>query len=265
MIKGLIRCADCNEVIPNYEGYELTQARSLPGVEWSDADLLSAKNFLRLHSRHKTEELIVDPETCISEKPAYEPLGQTYFLAATGEKRFLIRRTKKALDQPAFYELVPGQLKISNLSLVVQKEALRREMAGSRRFPPRLKEKISRFIHAFQEEVEQIRPEEFEAEAEQIEPGESASQAFGSLKESRWERVLERCEKEFDAAEIQALRGFIEENRSPSDVLGVQIHRRVSVISRVGQGASDLEKTREAEPEEAAEEAAVKKSAKSRR
>ncbi|MGA2956940.1 MAG: hypothetical protein ABSF48_14610, partial [Thermodesulfobacteriota bacterium] len=100
MIKNLIRCATCNQVIPNYGGYELTQAKSLPGVDWSNADLASAKEFLRTHSGHPLEELFVEADSCISEKPVYEPLGVIYILARKAKQKFLIRRTKIALDQP---------------------------------------------------------------------------------------------------------------------------------------------------------------------
>jgi hypothetical protein len=78
MIKKLISCSACNQVILNYEGYGVTQAQSLPGVEWSKADLASAKEFLRTHSGHPLEELSVETDSCISEKPIYEPLRVTY-------------------------------------------------------------------------------------------------------------------------------------------------------------------------------------------
>ena len=42
MIKALIRCADCNQVFPDYKGYEVVRG-SIPGVEWSDADLVRGR------------------------------------------------------------------------------------------------------------------------------------------------------------------------------------------------------------------------------
>ena len=115
MIKKLIRCTACNQVIPNYEGSELTRSKSLPGVEWSNADLATAKKFLRLHSGHRLEELLVEENSWVSQKPSYEPLRESYCFASNAERKFLIRRTKAALDQPAFYEILPGRLTESRI------------------------------------------------------------------------------------------------------------------------------------------------------
>jgi len=62
VIKKLIRCATCNQVIPDYSGYELARAQSLLGVEWSNADLAGAKKFLRTHFGHPLEELVVEED-----------------------------------------------------------------------------------------------------------------------------------------------------------------------------------------------------------
>jgi len=104
IIKKLIRCSTCNQVIPDYEGYGVTQDKSLPGVEWSNADLAKAQEFLRTHSGHTLEELSIESDSLTSEKPDYEPIRITYFLASNSHRRkFLIRRTRKALDQSLSY------------------------------------------------------------------------------------------------------------------------------------------------------------------
>ena len=234
MIKNLIRCVVCNQVIPNYGGYELTRTKSLPGVDWSNADLASAKEFLRTHSGHPLEELIIEVDSWISEKPAYEPLRVTYILAGNAERKFLIRRTKTALDQPASYEIIPGKLKISNVSLEIPEDDLRRQIAAEEGFSLLLKRKMEKFIEAFREETAGISPEDFEEEAEAIEDGETFSYAYGSLKEDRWERILNRCGQYFKDSELKAVRRFIDENRNPSGVLSIQIQRHISVISLIG-------------------------------
>ena len=114
MIKNLIVCTVCNQVIPNYQGYELTQANNLPGVEWSEADLASAKDFLRTHLGHKLEEISVEEGSWVSEKPSREPLRVSYGYAGKDGKKLLLRRTKSALDQPASYEIIPGRMAIFN-------------------------------------------------------------------------------------------------------------------------------------------------------
>ena len=130
MIKKLIRCSKCNQVIPIYEGSSVAQDQSLPGVEWSNADLAKAKEFLRTHSGHLLEELSIESDSLTSEKPDYEPIRVTYILASNSRRReFLIRRTRTALDQSASYEIIHGKLKLSNAALKIQEYELRKQIA----------------------------------------------------------------------------------------------------------------------------------------
>jgi hypothetical protein len=266
MIKKLIRCSTCNQVIPNYEGYAVTQAQSLPGVEWSDADLAKAKEFLLTHSGHPLEELSVEMDSLISEKPAYEPIGVTYIFASKADRKYLIQRTRKELDQPAFYEIIPGKLKLSNASLRIQEYDLRKQIATEKGFSLLLKRKMEKFIEAFRDEMAGISAEDFEGEAEAIEEGETTLIAFGSLKDSHWERILNRCGRFFKESELMLIRRFIDENRNPLDVLSIQIQRRISIISLVEgeavQGIPEIDKTGmalESEPDAIAEKKTLTK------
>ena len=235
MLKKLIRCTSCNQVIPNYEGCELTRAKSLPGVEWSDADLASAGEFLRTHFGHTLEELLVEEDSWVSEKPSYEPLRVSYCLAGNAGQRFLIRRTKSDLDQPASYEIVPGRMKISNVSLKFQESDLRKQIVAEKGFSSLLKERMEKFIQVFRDEIPRISPKKVEEETEEIYDGEGCTLAYAGLNNSRWERILNRCRLYFDKSELKVLRRFIDENRNPPDVLSIQIERRISIIPLAGE------------------------------
>ncbi len=265
MIKKLIRCSKCNQAIPNYEGYAVAQAQSLPGVEWSDADLVKAKEFLLAHSGHPLEELSIETDPFISEKPAYEPMRETYILASKGDRKFLIRRTRKDLDQPAAYEIIPGRLKVSNVSLKIQEYDLRRQVDAEKGFPLLLKRKMEKFIEAFRDEMAGISAEDFDREAEAIEERETSLIAYGSLRDFRWQRILTRCRRYFKESELSLLRKFIEENRDPPDVLSIQIQRRISVISLAEgespegvQGREEIGMAVEAEPNSVSERRVLK-------
>ena len=249
MIKKLIRCTACNQIIPNYEGHELTRAKSLPGVEWSNADLATAKKFLRLHSGHRLEELLVEENSSVSQKPSYEPLRESYFFASNAERKFLIRRTKAALDQPAFYEILPGRLKVSNASLKIQEKDLRKQIAVEEGFSPLLKERMKRFVQVFRDEIAGISPEKVEEETKDIEEGEYSTLAYVGLTDSCWTRILNRCRLYFDESELQALGRFVDENRNPPDVLSILVERQISIISlaeaETGLGLQEKKETEE--------------------
>ena len=250
MIKKLIRCTACNQVIPNYEGSELIRAKSLPGVEWSNTDLIVAKEFLILHSGHRLEELLVEENSWVSQKPPYESLRKSYFLASNAERKFLIRRTKAALDQPAFYEILPGRLRISNVSLKIQEDDLRKEIAVEEGFSPLSKERMERFIQVFRDEIARISPEKVEEETKDIEEGECSTLAYVGLNNSRWAKILNRCHLYFDESELQALGRFVDENRNPLDVLSILVERQISIIplaeAEPGLGLQEKKETEEA-------------------
>jgi hypothetical protein len=249
MIKKLLRCAACNQVVPNYDGFELARAKSLAGVEWSNADLVRGKDFLISHPGHPLEELFIDAETRISERPSYEPIRVTYFLASNGDRNFLIRRTKTALDRPVSYEVIPGKLQVSNVALLIQEDDLRKQIASDPELSALPREKVQKFIEAFRAEAAGIDLEDFGEEAEEIEEGESSLLAFGSLKESSWERILGRCRRDLEESDLHTFRRFITENRAPSDVLALQIQRRISTISLVAaEPALGLQENKEAGP-----------------
>jgi hypothetical protein len=239
MIEKLIRCTRCNQVIPSWGSLGGPDKSSFfPGVEWSDEDLENQKEFFYCHGEHPLEELLVDPDTYISDKPSYEPNKVSYFEASNGKERFLIRRAKEGLDRPALYQLIPGKLQVSNVSLKIQEEALRKQMSALNGFTPLPQEKIQKFVQAFQEEVESIAPEKFAEEAETIQEGETSLLAYGSFTEAHWENVLQRCQKDFQKVEIVQIKKFISENRQPADVLSLLIKRKVSILAPISELAN---------------------------
>jgi hypothetical protein len=172
----------------------------------------------------------VNTDTYISDKPSYESVKVSYFEASNGQQSFLIRRTKPALDEPAIYQLIPGKLLVSNVSFNIQEEALRKQMAARNGSAPLTEEKIQKFIRAFQDEVEALGPEKLTAEVEVAEEGETPLLSYGIFKEARWEKILRRCAKDFEKADLNKIRQFIDENSQPDDVLSLLVKRKVSIF-----------------------------------
>jgi hypothetical protein len=231
MIEKLMRCTKCDQVIPHPTDFgDFEKSSLLPGVEWSAADLERQKEFFSCHGEHPVEELRVNPDTCISDKPSYESVKVSYFEASNGQQSFLIRRTKPALDQPAIYQLIPGKLLVSNVSFNIQEEALRKEMATRNGSAPLTEEKIQKFIRAFRDEVETIGPDRLSEEVDVAGEGETPLLSYGIFKEAHWENILRRCALDFDNADLNKIRQFIDENSLPDDVLSLLVERKVSIF-----------------------------------
>ena len=52
---------------------------------------------------------------------------------------------------------------------------------------------------------------------------------YGSLSDARWERVLHRCENDFQPSELKLIEKFIRENRQPGNVLDLQIKKTILI------------------------------------
>jgi hypothetical protein len=232
MIEKLIRCIQCNQVIPRWGSDGNSMGSDFfPQVEWSTEDFNHQKNFHESHAHHTIEELSVDSDTWVSEKPGYEPMKVSYFEAGNGRERFLIRRTKNALDQPAFYELIPGKLQVSNVALKIQEKDLANQMSRRNGTPPWPEDKIKKFIELFREEVASIPVNKSGNEIETMHEGETPLLAYGTLKESHWEKLLQRCEKNFPDSDLEKIKKFIQANKQPDHVLALQIQREISIVT----------------------------------
>jgi len=230
VVEKLIRCTQCNKVIPRYDRFgDFGETPDLEGVEWASDDLDGQKEFLEHHGGHVLEELLVDRETTVSDRPAFEPCRVTYVEAGNGKEKFLIKRIKEGYDRPAFYELIPGQIRVAEISLEIQEEEIRKEIEwlnGSLSLPA---EKVGKFIEAFREEVRGIPPEKWREEMEMTFPGETSLLSYGSIRASHWESILHRCENDFKDSELEVIGRFIRDHREPGNILDLRIKNKISI------------------------------------
>jgi hypothetical protein len=231
MVEKLIRCRQCNQVMPVdriFAGGDLPAA--LPGVVWSDEDTTFRREFVFAHGNHPQEELRIDPETIFSEKPGIEPVKISYCEASNGSQKFLIKRTKPGLEHPARYEILPGQMEISAVAIQIQDADIRRQVAADRTLPLLSPERISEFLAAFSEEIAAIHPHHFLDAAAATAEGDSPRFVYASLNQERWEKILGKCARNFQPAELDWIREFIRNHGAAGEVLSLVVYRRVSFL-----------------------------------
>ena len=230
MVEKLLRCTRCNKVIPKFGPLgDFGGSSLLPGVEWSSEDLDGQKEFSRHHQGHLLEELSIDPETFICDKPCHEPMKVVYVEASNGKQRFLIKRTRKSLDRPAIYEMIPGKIQAAAVSVEIQEDHIRKQISWLNGSFPLSGEKTKKFIEAFREEIKGISPGDLLEEIEPTLPQETSLLTYGCLSEARWERVMHRCENDFQRPELELIERFIRDNRQPEEVLGLQIKKTITI------------------------------------
>ncbi len=228
MIKSLIRCIPCNAVIPDLAGLSEYKKSFLPGVECSPEDLDRQRDFSQFHHGHQKEKLHLIPDSHFAAGDEPGGMKVSFFEAGNGRERFLIRRTKPGLGHPAVYEIVRGRLRVHTQSLNIQEEDLRKQISLGNGYAPLTQDKVEKFIKVFREEIKTIPPEKARQELE-IEEGNDSPLAFGTLKQVRWDHILQRCKEDFGDDDLVKIRKFIDLNNGPDDVLALRVEQKISV------------------------------------
>lgn len=231
MVEKLLRCSQCNQVIPIYgEFIEMDDNAHLPGVIWADDDRRTKEEFFRNHNGHALEELTVDFETYVSDKPSFELIKVSYFEATNGRERFLIKRSRERFDQPAHYEIIPGKLKISNVACEILEGELRGQLGRLNGSCQLAEEEINSLIKALQEELRNISPEEFFQEIEIVEEINTPLTLLGTFKDKHWQNIVQRLQNYLPQDAFTRILDFLEKNRLLKEIAPLFIQREMSFL-----------------------------------
>ncbi len=231
MVEKLLRCSQCNQVIPIYgEFIEMDDNAHLPGVIWADDDRKIKEEFFRNHNGHALEELTVDFDTYVSDKPSFELIKVSYFEATNGRERFLIKRSRERFDQPAHYEIIPGKLKISNVACEILEGELRRQLGRLNGSCQLAEEEINFLIKALQEELRNISPEEFFQEIDIVEEIDTPLTLLGSFKDKHWQNIVQRLQNYLPQDAFMRILDFLEKNRLLKEIAPLFIQREMSFL-----------------------------------
>jgi hypothetical protein len=223
MMKTLIRCIDCNEVI------NMTEEDFTPYYTWYEGELQEyeandREAFDRTHKGHQTEHL-TPLTTPLSDKPYREPVKTSYFEATNGIKNFLIKRWRRSIAEPVTYEIMDGRLEVTHGPLRAQTEDIKKQLKaeyGS----SMTDEKVECLLTAIYKEIEKLNPVDLVLSVE----GETPLIAYHLLSNNCVERILIRCQDKFNHDELQLLREFITEHNTYDDVMTVIVHADFTVI-----------------------------------
>ena len=225
----LIRCIDCNKII------NMTEWDHSPHYTWNNGEIEEQEGkereiFLEKHKGHKTEQLIpLTPP--LSDKPYTDPLKTSYFMATNGKRRFLIKRWRTRVDDPLTYEIIDGNIILTNGKVRVQTEAIRKQMRAEKN-PFITEEKLDLFIDAIHQEAERLDPDTLEESAE----GETPLITFFSLGKGSVERILQGCQDTFDQHELTRLRDFVIEHNEYDGVMTLVAKKELTIQNGAQKG-----------------------------
>ena len=192
---------------------------------WTDG---CPQPFRDQHSGHTLESLAATGEKYFPGGQTADPMAVAYIEVANGSDRYLLRAARKKIGQPVQFVLVKGRLADAGFRLQVQEAAIRKAMKRhfSSAAAPFEDEKIDCFISLIREVVKGIDPgsirvSEYSAADSNV--------AYGQLGETEVDALLAKCASQFQGAEVESLRRFVEAHREKSDVMAILMRRHVAI------------------------------------
>ena len=185
--------------------------------------------FMQQHANHKLEPLEATGEKYFANGSALDPMSVGYIEVTNGHDRFLLRRSRKSIEEPLAYELMKGRIVATGLSLEVQENEIKKEMKYHFTWSPATPlndDRIDLFIGLLKELVKGIDPNTVQI-TEYAYTDESVS--YGSLDPDVIEALMMKCAAYFLPVELAAIRRFVESHRESCDVMTLLIRRQSAI------------------------------------
>ena len=223
-----IWCRDCDEIhhVSRFDG---APAYVMEGGEEREVGRDDGRAFLRRHAGHPLEALREIGEKCFPVGAAGDPMRVGYVEVTNGRESFVIRSFRKTIIDALQFELIRGRLKSYRVAVAIQEARLRQEMKQRLRSVASERaadEKTNLFIELLNDLVGGLNPDAIKVVGYDYA---DASLEYGQLEPPLVDALMRKCSAHFSAAELDAVRGFIDAHREPDDVLALLLKRDYAI------------------------------------
>ena len=227
-----IWCRECDKLhhVTRFDG---APAYVMEGGEERQISRDDGRAFLERHASHPLETLRENGEKCFPVGAAGDPMRVGYVEATDGRESFVIRSFRRTIAEPLEFELIRGRLKPYRVAVAIQEARLRKEMKQRLRSVASERaaaEKTNLFIELLNDLVGDLNPDAIKVVGYDYA---DASLEYGWLEPPMVDVLMRRLSVHFSAAELDAVRGFIDAHREPDDVLALLLKRNYA-IERAG-------------------------------
>ena len=227
-----IWCRDCNKLhhVTRFDG---APAYIMDGGEEREVARDDGRAFLERHAGHRLETLREVGEKCFPVGAAGDPMRVGYVEATNGRESFVIRSFRRTIVEPLEFELIRGRLRPYRVAVAIQEARLRREMKERLRAvasESAAAEMADLFIELLNDLVGDLDPDAIKVVGYDYT---DASLEYGQLEPPLVDALMRKCRAHFSAAELDAVKGFIDAHREPDDVLALLLKRDYA-IERAG-------------------------------
>jgi hypothetical protein len=223
-----IRCCRC-DAVHHVSRFDNAPLYVLAGNEVEEQATDDWRAFMEQHAGHRLEPLKGTGEKVFPWGAPLDPMSVGYIEVTNGEDRFVLRRTRRSIQEPLSYELVHGHLANAGVTLEVQEIAIKKEMKNHFSWAPATcptDDKIDLFIALLKELVTTLDPSRIPI-GEDSDTDDAVS--YGLLDSAAIHALTERCATYFVPTELESIRRFVETHRGGCDVMTIVMRRQLTI------------------------------------
>jgi hypothetical protein len=226
--KKFIRCRVC-DAIHHVSAFDKVPVYDCRGNQPEERDTDDWRTFMDRHAGHRLEPLKASGETFFPYGSPRDPMSVAYVEVTNGHDRYLVRRSRRSIQEPMSYELISGRLAEAGAGVEVQENEIKKEMKNHFSWAPATcpdDQKIDLFVGLVKEVAKTLDPQRIQV-SEYSSTDDSIS--YGTFDRSVLDTLTERCADYFLPDELASLRRFMETHRDGSDVMTLVLRRRLTV------------------------------------
>jgi hypothetical protein len=185
--------------------------------------------FMNQHAGHTLEPVKAAGEKYFPNGQAADPMAVAYVEVTNGQEHFVLRQARKNIEAPLQFAVVKGRLADGGFRLQVQETEIRKEMKHHFGGAPAQRlgdEKIDLFISLVREVVKEVDPRSIRVSDYSRT---DSNVAYGQLSGTEVNALMVKCAAQFEGAELESIRRFVEAHRENSDVMTVVMRRHMAI------------------------------------
>jgi hypothetical protein len=214
----LIRCKNCDEIFmktpfDQFPEYEFNSDRSFENFRSIERD--DFQDFLIHHHGHRLENLKIIEDSFVSEKPYFEPTKTSFFKATNGKEKFVIKKSRKRIDEPLTYQLISGDYILKCIAIEIQSEEISKQL--KRELSPPLSEaQINAFLKLYFAIAENVDIQNLERISEE---SRHPLETYYKIDDVHLVYLLRNCRNIFKGQEYSAMEEFIHREKDDGVLL----------------------------------------------
>jgi hypothetical protein len=223
-----IRCCRC-DAIHRVSRFDKAPLYVLAGNEVEEQATDDWRAFMERHAGHRLEPLSGTGEKVFPSGSPFDPMSVGYVEVTNGQELFVLRRTRRSIQEPLSYELVCGRLADAGLILEVQENEIKKEMKNHFSWAPATcpdDDKLDLFLTLFKEIVDALKPSNVEISEDSY--GNDAV-SYGLLDNAAIDALTDKCAAYFLPDELCSIRRFVQTHRSGCDVMTIVMRRQLTI------------------------------------